>query len=298
MKIDPPESIQLFVNALLSQDGLSRNTIIAYQQDIRDFSVWIENKHETLLTISRNRIQQYLAERLEGGYTSRSNARFLSSLRRYFCFLIREGLITEDPSVNISSPKLGRRLPDTLNEEEVERLLQTPDINSATGLRDKAILELLYACGLRVSEMISLQNSQLLLDAGCLRVVGKGNKERLIPMGEEAVEWITRYLRDSRLKLLKGRDCHFLFVSNRGNPLSRQSCWYMIKKLALVARIDKHLSPHTLRHAFATHLLDHGADLRSVQMLLGHKDLSTTQIYTHVARQRMKDLHRQHHPRG
>lgn len=292
------ESIQLFINALLSQEGLSRNTVLAYRQDIQDFAEWLAQKHKTLLKSSHADIQHYLAERLDKGYQARSNARFISSLRRFFRFLLREGLTNLDPSADVAMPKTGRYLPDTLGEEEVERLLQAPKIDTAGGLRDKAVLELFYACGLRVSELVSLRQTQVSLDTGCLRVIGKGDKERLVPMGEEAGEWLERYIHSARPKLLKGKDSSYMFVSNRGNPMSRQSCWYMIKKMASNAAIHKRMSPHTLRHAFATHLLNHGADLRTVQLLLGHKDLSTTQIYTHVARQRLKNLHQHHHPRA
>ena len=294
----PPEHLDLFISTLLSQDGISRNTAVAYRQDLEKFASWLQGKKKSLSVTTEEDIQRFLSECLNQQYKATSQSRFVSSLRRYFRFLLREGLIGQDPSADICMPKAGRYLPDCMTEKEVESLLEAPATHTANGLRDKTILELFYACGLRVSELISIKRVQLQLEIGCLRIVGKGNQERLVPMGEEAIEWLTQYLQTAREQLLKGRECEALFVSNRGHMMSRQSCWYMIKKMAQRAGISKNLSPHTLRHAFATHLLDHGADLRAVQMLLGHKNLSTTQIYTHVANQRMRNLHSQHHPRG
>ena len=292
-------SIQVFANASLSQDGLSRNTVAAYRSDLGGLSVWLGTRGKTLVTASRSDIQAYLAGRTTSGYSVRSNARLISCLKRFYRFLIREKMLAENPCEELISPKLGRYLPDHLSEEEVEKLLAAPNDATPTGQRDKAMLELFYACGLRVSELVSLEVFRVLLDVGCVRVVGKGGKERLVPMGEQACEWISHYLKESRPVLLKGKgSSRTLFLSNRGNPMSRQSCWHTIKKLARHCGITKHLSPHSLRHAFATHLLDHGADLRTVQMLLGHSDLSTTQIYTHVAGHRLQTLHRAHHPRG
>ncbi len=290
--------IKLFINALLSQDGLSRNTVAAYRRDVQEFSKYLP-KHLTLKDADKSDIQAYLKHRLKRGYSMRSNSRLLSSLKRYYLFLIMQKRCSENPCSNLSFPKLGKHLPTILTEREIKNLLVAPEQDKPTGLRDKAILELLYACGLRISELTSLESSQVFLNDGYVRVRGKGGKERLVPIGEEATGCLLRYLKESRPILLGNRNnSKALFLSNRGNPVSRQSCWYMIQNLARKAGIVKHLTPHTLRHAFATHLLDHGADLRVVQLLLGHNSLSTTQIYTHIARHRLQNLHQTHHPRG
>ncbi|MGH8435498.1 MAG: site-specific tyrosine recombinase XerD, partial [Pseudomonas sp.] len=240
----------------------------------------------------------HLAWRLNAGYVARSTARFLSGLRGFYRFLLRENLIATDPTLRVEMPQLGRPLPKSLSEADVEALLAAPDWGEPIGLRDRAMLEVLYACGLRVTELISLTLEQVNLRQGVLRVFGKGSKERLVPLGEEAIVWIERYVREARPFLLDGKPSDVLFPSQRGEQMTRQAFWYRIKHQAKVAGISKSLSPHTLRHAFATHLLNHGADLRVVQMLLGHSDLSTTQIYTHIARARLQELHAQHHPRG
>ncbi len=293
------DCIEAFISALVTQDGLSRNTIAAYRRDVRHFSAVMRRKDVGLQTVRREDVRGCLAERIGGGYTARSNARFISSLRRFYRYLVREGVIGKDPTEEISLPKFGRRLPSNLTESEVESLLAAPSWDTPVGLRDKAMLELLYACGLRVSELVGLETSQLFLDAGYLRITGKGGKERLVPIGDEAVEWVRRYLTGARVSLTARHGaCKAVFVSRRGGALTRQAFWYAIKKLARKAGVSKPLSPHTLRHAFATHLLNHGADLRVVQLLLGHSDLSTTQIYTHVANARLKSLHQAHHPRG
>ncbi len=293
------DCIESFISALLTQDGLSRNTIAAYRRDLQHFNADMQRRKILLRSVRREDIRDCLAGRTGGGYTARSNARFVSSLRRFYRYLLREGAITKDPTEEISLPKFGRHLPSDLTESEVENLLAAPATDQPSGLRDKAMLELLYACGLRVSELVGLEMSQLFLDAGYLRVLGKGSKERLIPIGEQAVEWVQRYLVEGRPPLLaKHGDCRAVFVGNRGRALTRQAFWHTIKRLARTAGVTKPLSPHTLRHAFATHLLNHGADLRVVQLLLGHSDLSTTQIYTHVANARLKSLHQAHHPRG
>ncbi len=293
------DCIEAFVSALLSQDGLSRNTVVAYRRDILHFNACLRHKRVALQAARREDVRHCLTGRITGGYNARSNARFISSVRRFYRYLMREGLVAKDPTEEITLPKFGRRLPFNLSESEVENLLAAPSPDTPTGLRDKAMIELLYACGLRVSELVGLETSQIFLDAGYLRVIGKGSKERLIPIGEQAVEWVQRYLAEGRPVLLARHGaCKAVFVSNRGRALTRQTFWYALKRLARVAGISKPLSPHTLRHAFATHLLNHGADLRVVQMLLGHSDLSTTQIYTHVANARLKTLHKMHHPRG
>ena len=251
------------------------------------------------MCIRDSHLLDYLSYRVQQGSMPRTSARLLSSIRRFYRYLVRQGAVQKDPSSQIEFPKLGRPLPDTLTEEEVERLLDAPNINKPQGVRDRAMLEVLYACGLRVSELIGLTLGQVNLNHGVIRVTGKGNKERLIPFGEQANEWISKFVNEARGDLLKkNRQSDALFVSNRGSAMTRQAFWHLIKKHAKNVGIAKHLSPHTLRHAFATHLLNHGADLRVVQMLLGHSDLSTTQIYTHVAQARLQELHRKHHPRG
>jgi len=243
-------------------------------------------------------LSSYLAHLGRKGGSARSSARVLSSLRRFYGYLRREGLIEADPSAAIESPYVGRRLPDSLSETEVEALLGAPDTHEALGQRDRCMLEVLYATGLRVSELVALRFDQWDQLRGLVRLFGKGNKERLVPLGEESLEWLGRYLADARHELLGERLSDFLFVTRRGGPMTRQAFWYLIKRYALQAGISKPLSPHTLRHAFATHLINHGADLRVVQMLLGHSSLSTTQIYTHVAQERLKRLHEKFHPRG
>jgi integrase/recombinase XerD len=291
--------IERFVDAMWMEKGLSNNTLSAYRRDLRQFNDWLVNsKGYTITEATRSCLQGYLGTRLEQGQSPRSSARFLSCVRGFYHYLLREGRLTIDPTLDIHSPRLGRPLPKALTEMEVERLLQAPDLAQALELRDRTMLELLYACGLRVTELTSLQLVQLSMNQGVVRVFGKGSKERLVPVGEEALRWLQRYLAGPRGELLKGIPSDVLFPSRRGTQMTRQTFWYRIKIYAQRAGIRKHLSPHTLRHAFATHLLNHGADLRVVQMLLGHSDLSTTQIYTHIAQQRMQELHEQHHPRG
>jgi len=291
--------IEHFLDALWMEQGLSRNTLDAYGNDLRSFANWlIQHRQQTLLDVDRVLIQEYLAYRHELGHSARGTARLLSSLRRMYAWLRRDNKITEDPTALIESPKLGRSLPKSLSEADVDALLAVPDTQTTMGLRDRAMLEVLYASGLRVSELVNLTIPQLNLQQGVIRVLGKGNKERLVPLGEEAVIWLEKYLHSGRPELIKEKVADELFISNRKRAMTRQTFWYMIKRYALVAGIKTDLSPHTLRHAFATHLLNHGADLRVVQMLLGHSDLSTTQIYTHIAQQRLQELHHKHHPRG
>jgi integrase/recombinase XerD len=251
-----------------------------------------------LTTASRGDLLDYLSGCVGKGARPRTTARLLSSLRRFYGYLVREERIKTDPTALIDSPKIGRPLPKSLTEEQVEKLLQSPDVATHYGLRDRAMLETLYATGLRVSELVGLTLSQVSLTQGVVRVIGKGDKERLVPMGEEAVAWISRYLAEGRPKLVRSRSTDALFTTARGGPMTRQAFWHNLKVHTRTAGIQTALSPHTLRHAFATHLLNHGADLRVVQMLLGHADLSTTQIYTHVAQARLKSLHEMHHPRG
>jgi integrase/recombinase XerD len=291
--------IERFADAVWMERGLSANTLAAYQTDLRQTAAWL---HATagvnLLGARRGDLLAYLASLATGGATPRTAARRLSTLRQFYRLALREAWINIDPSAQIDAPKLGRPLPKSLTEPEVEALLAAPELSEPEGLRDRAMLELLYASGLRVSELIGLGLEQVSLAQGVVRVIGKGGKERLVPLGDEAADWIRRYQQSARPELLGQRLCDALFVTRRGEGMTRQAFWYRIRKHAKAAGITKHLSPHTLRHAFATHLVNHGADLRVVQLLLGHSDLSTTQIYTHVARERLKSLHAEHHPRG
>jgi integrase/recombinase XerD len=290
--------IDQFLDALWLEKGLSENSRNSYRSDLALYNGWLHERGIALDTAGRDVLLDHLAWRVEQGYKARSTARLLSGARGFYRYLLREKLIRVDPTLQIDMPQLGKPLPKSLSEADVEALLQAPDLSEAIGQRDRAMLEVLYACGLRVTELVSLTLDQVNLRQGVLRVVGKGNKERLVPMGEEAVVWVERYLRDGRAELLNGKSSDIVFPSQRGEQMTRQTFWHRIKHQAQVAGIAKSLSPHTLRHAFATHLLNHGADLRVVQMLLGHSDLSTTQIYTHVARARLQELHATHHPRG
>lgn len=290
--------IDQFIDHLWLEDGLSKNTLNSYRFDLLIFVSWLaETKKIELLDVSELEIQEFLAFKFPTS-KSRSISRLLATLRRFFRFLLRENKINEDPTLKIQTPKIPKSLPKSLSEDEVEGLLEAPDIKTDVGMRDRSMLELLYACGLRVSELVGIQLTEVILSDGVIRVTGKGSKTRLVPMGEEAVDWIKKYLAESRQNILNKQTSKFLFVTNRGGEMTRQAFWYLIKKYALMANIDKPMSPHILRHAFATHLINHGADLRVVQMLLGHSDISTTQIYTHVARERLKKLHQEHHPRG
>ena len=288
--------IDNFIDELWLEKGLSKNTLSAYRQDLFFFSNWY--KGSNLLDVTRIDLLDYLASRLKDGYSSRSTARSLSSLRAFYGHLTVRFNLSENPTTRVDSPKLGHTLPKTISEEQVESLIKAPNTEQDIGLRDRAMLELIYACGLRVSELIQLDILNLNLRQGVIRVIGKGEKERLVPMGEEALHWIERYINKSRPNLLKDNKVSQLFLSKRGRQMTRQAFWYRIKEYASMASIKADLSPHTLRHAFATHLINHGADLRTVQLLLGHSSLSTTQIYTEVARHRMKELHNEHHPRG
>jgi integrase/recombinase XerD len=288
-----------FCDALWLEDGLSRNTLESYRRDLRLFGEWLaQSRSRALPAAERADVLAYLAHRFHHNAKPRSAARLLSSLKRYYQYLLRDGHIAADPTLQVESPKLPRSLPKSLTEEDVDGLLAAPDAQSLLGLRDKAMLETLYASGLRVSELVGMKLAQVSQDMGVVRVMGKGAKERLVPLGEEALSWIRRYLAEARPQILDGRISDALFVTGRGGPMTRQAFWNLIRRYALRAGLQKPISPHTLRHAFATHLLNHGADLRVVQMLLGHADISTTQIYTHVARERLKQLHARHHPRG
>jgi len=291
--------VERFLDVLWLERGLTPNTLAAYRSDLELFALWLDGQGGALLSAQREALLGYLQERSIEGARPRSTARLLSSLRRFYRYLVREQLREDDPSTRIDSPKLGRPLPKSLTEDEVEALLNAPDITTPLGLRDRAMLETLYATGLRVSELVDLTVTQVSLTQGVVKVFGKGRKERLVPLGELAVEWLDRFMIEARsLLLTPGKASPSLFPSRLGEAMTRQAFWQLIRRYALQAGISKPLSPHTLRHAFATHLLNHGADLRVVQLLLGHSSLSTTQIYTHVARERLKALHAAHHPRG
>jgi integrase/recombinase XerD len=297
--MDPQALIDQFADSLWLSDGLARNSIDAYRRDIRQLAAWLVDQDATLTNLSRATLSAYLAHLVEDKRASpRTTARVVSSLKRFCAFMVQERIRVDDPGRDLESPKLPRSLPKSLSENEVEALLQAPDANTPLGLRDRAMLETLYASGLRVSELVGLKLAQVSLDMGVVRVLGKGAKERLTPLGEEALAWITRYLKEARPTLLGGGKSDALFLTARSAPMTRQMFWHLIKRHALKADIRSAISPHTLRHAFATHLINHGADLRVVQMLLGHADITTTQIYTHVARERLKQLHARHHPRG
>jgi integrase/recombinase XerD len=290
--------ITRFLDAVWMERGLASNTLAAYRADLVALGRWLAGRDATLARATRADLLDFIAARVEGGARPRSTARQLSSFRRFFRFLVRDGIVREDPTAQIAMPRIGRSLPKSLSEAEVESLLAAPAIADPLGHRDRAMLEVLYATGLRVSELVSLRVGQVNLTQGVIRVVGKGNRERLIPLGEEAVRWLGGFITSARGEILLDRTTDYLFPTRRGDRMTRQAFWHIIKRYARKSGVDRELSPHTLRHAFATHLLNHGADLRVVQMLLGHSDLSTTQIYTHVARERMKELHAQHHPRG
>ena len=293
------QQLEAFIDAIWMERGLSENTLNAYRTDINGFAKWLYSQSkQDLQHASRSQILDYLTHRVNQGTKSRSTARLLSSIKRFYQYCVREQLIKEDPSDRIDAPKLGRSLPKFLSEAEVEALLDAPDLKDPLGVRDRTMLELLYATGLRVSELVNLKIDQINLRQGVVRVQGKGNKERLVPLGEEALSWLDKYLKDARHQITPAAASDYVFTTRRHSAMTRQAFWYLIKRYASKVGIKKHLTPHTLRHCFATHLLNHGADLRVVQMLLGHSDLSTTQIYTHVARERLRSLHAEHHPRG
>jgi integrase/recombinase XerD len=290
--------ITRFLDAVWMERGLAANTLSAYRADLVALGRWLAQRGTPLVRASRSDLLDFIAARVEAGARPRSTARQLSSFRRFYRYLVRDGVVREDPTAQIAMPRIGRSLPKSLSEAEVESLLAAPIIGDPLGHRDRAMLEVLYATGLRVSELVSLRVAQVNLTQGVMRVIGKGNRERLIPLGEEAVRWLSAFINGARGDILLDRTTDYLFPTRRGDRMTRQAFWHIIKRYARKSGVERGLSPHTLRHAFATHLLNHGADLRVVQMLLGHSDLSTTQIYTHVARERMKEMHAQHHPRG
>lgn len=290
--------IERFLDALWMENGLSANTLDAYRNDLVQLAGWQSNQGRTLRNLTREHLLSYLGHLQRLRRSPRSCARLLTSIKRLFHYLIREGEIAGDPTAQVETPRFIKPLPASLSESETEALLTAPDTATLQGARDQAMLETLYATGLRVSELVGLQLSQVNLRDGLVRIVGKGDKERLVPLGEDALASLHYYLSHVRPELLQGRQCDAMFVSNRAHALTRQAFWHVIKRYVVLAGVNKDVSPHSLRHAFATHLLNHGADLRVLQMLLGHSHLSTTQIYTHVAKERLKSLHAQHHPRG
>lgn len=290
--------LQPFLDSLWLEAGLSQNTVEAYRRDLLAFAAWLAKLDVDLAAATQHDIQRYQSQRMREGRKVRSEARLLSTLRRFYRYLLREDIRDSDPTAQLESPRLGKPLPDSLTEQDVEDLLAQPDVTDLLGLRDRTMLELLYASGLRVTELVGLKQEQINMRQGLVRCIGKGNKERLVPVGEVALDWLQQFFYESRPGLLNGKVTDDVFPTRRGKAMTRQAFWYIIKRYAKQAQIQKTLSPHTLRHAFATHLLNHGADLRVVQLLLGHSDLSTTQIYTHVAKERLKQLHGQHHPRG
>ncbi len=290
--------LDVFADTLWLEAGLSKNTLSSYRADLAQFSVWLDTRKKTLEGVEPVDIHDYLRD-FSRRTKSTSQRRLIASLRRFYRHLLAIGAIQADPTLNIEPPPRPERFPKTLSEAQVEALLAAPDVDTPLGLRDRAMLETLYATGLRVSELTALKLFEVGLNEGVVRVFGKGSKERLVPLGQVALEWIERYLKEARPQLLAGRNCDAVFVTRRAAGLSRQMFWHLVKRDAARAGIDPaRISPHTLRHAFATHLINHGADLRAVQLLLGHADISTTQVYTHVARERLKQLHAQHHPRG
>jgi integrase/recombinase XerD len=291
-------ALQSFLDAVWLERGLSANTLAAYRADLTALARWLAKHGSALSRATHSDLLGFIAARVEGGSRPRSTARQLSSFRRFFRFMLREAMIPLDPTAQIAMPKIGRSLPRSLTEAEVDSLLEAPTVADPLGHRDRTMLEVLYATGLRVTELVSLKHDQVNLNQGVIRVIGKGDRERLIPLGDEAVRWVEQFMQGPRTEILLERQTDYLFPTRRGDRMTRQAFWHIIKRYSKKAGVDKELSPHTLRHAFATHLLNHGADLRVVQMLLGHSDLSTTQIYTHVARERLKELHQQHHPRG
>lgn len=298
---DTADHIERFIDGLWAERGLAEATLAAYRNDLAHFAGWLAGDAgpgRAIAAVQRHDIQAYLAARNTPGSSPRSAARLLSSLRQYYRYQLRAGAIAEDPTALIEMPSQGRRLPKTLSEADVEALLAAPEIATDLGLRDRAMLELMYAAGLRVSELVSASRAQVNTRQGVIRITGKGGKERLVPLGDTAVLWIERYIASARGLLLGAATSDALFVTGRGSGMTRQNVWHRIRHYAGIAGIRADVSPHALRHAFATHLLNHGADLRAVQMLLGHSDLSTTQIYTHVARARLAALHAEHHPRG
>ena len=290
--------IDRFIDSIWLEQGLSKATLSAYRSDLKVLNQWAVNKQLTIDNISRADLLDFIAHKANSGSSSRTSARMLSSYRRFYGYLFQQEVISSNPTEKISMPKIGKTLPKLLSEEQVIRLIKAPNTKKPLGFRDRTMLEILYATGLRVSELVTLKQGNLNLNQGYVRVMGKGSKERLVPMGSIAKRWLKRYLNGPIIEILGERQSDYLFPTRTSESISRQAFWQIVKKYSNKVSIDSDLSPHSLRHAFATHLINHGADLRVVQMLLGHSDLSTTQIYTHIAQHRLKDLHQKHHPRG
>ena len=290
--------INMFSDALVFNEGLSLNSAMSYKTDLVYVSSWLCNRGKSFFNADKSDIVDYVAHRFSEGIHSRSIMRMISALKKFYLYSVEKGLTNNNPVSGIDSPGIGRYLPDSLSEDDVEKLINTPDVETPLGLRDRSMLEMIYATGLRVTELVSLEIKQINFNSGYLRIIGKGSKERLVPFGDSALFWGERYFTESRPILAKGKKSDCFYLSGRGKGMTRQTFWHIIKKHASQAGITKNISPHTLRHSFATHLLNNGANLRVVQMLLGHSDLSTTQIYTHIATARLQEIHCEHHPRG
>ena len=287
-----------FLDSIWAEQGLSKNTLLSYEHDIKSFLIFLQNKKTELLSVQHSDINSFISERFSSGISSRSNMRLISSLKKFFLYLTTHNIVKKNPTEDIETPRNAKSLPHTIDTEIVDKLLNAPDINNRFGARDKAMLEILYACGLRVSELVTLKLSQVTMESNFLRVMGKGNKERIIPINDYALTFLKTYIEKFRSEFLNKKKSDSLFLSNRGSEMTRHSFWHILKKYALKVGIKEHLSPHTLRHAFATHMINNGADLRVVQLLLGHSDLSTTQLYTHIAKNELKELHCRNHPRA
>ena len=287
-----------FLDSVWAEQGLSKNTLVSYEHDIKSFLIFLNDNKVELFKVQQSDINSFVSFRFSKGISSSSNMRLISSLKKFFIYLVSHNFIKKNPTENIESPRKVKLLPHTIDIESVDKLLNSPDLKTRFGARDKAMLEILYACGLRVSELVSLKSSQVVIESNFLRVMGKGSKERIIPINDYALTFLKTYIEDFRSEFMKSKKTDSLFLSNRGLEMTRHSFWHIIKKYALQAGINNHLSPHTLRHAFATHMINNGADLRVVQLLLGHSDLSTTQLYTHIAKNELKELHCKNHPRA
>ncbi|MAW49288.1 MAG: site-specific tyrosine recombinase XerD [Gammaproteobacteria bacterium] len=287
-----------FLDSIWAEQGLSKNTLVSYEHDIKSFLVFLDHNKIDLLSTQYSDISSFISMRFSKGISSRSNMRLISSLKKFFLYLLNHNFIKKNPTENIESPRNIKSLPHTIDIDSVDKLLNAPNIKTRFGSRDKAMLEILYACGLRVSELVTLKLSQVAMESNFLRVMGKGKKERIIPINDYALSFLSAYLKDYRSSFISNSKTDSLFLSNRGKEMTRHSFWHILKKYATQVGIQEHLSPHTLRHAFATHMINNGADLRVVQLLLGHSDLSTTQLYTHIAKNELKELHCKNHPRA
>ena len=292
------DHLDSFLDSVWAEQGLSKNTLVSYEHDIKSFLIFLNDNKVGLFKVQQSDINSFVSFRFSKGISSSSNMRLISSLKKFFVYLVSHNFIKKNPTENIESPRKVKLLPHTIDVESVDKLLNSPDLKTRFGARDKAMLEILYACGLRVSELVSLKFSQVVIESNFLRVMGKGSKERIIPINDYALTFLKAYIEDFRSEFMKSKKTDSLFLSNRGLEMTRHSFWHIIKKYALQAGINNHLSPHTLRHAFATHMINNGADLRVVQLLLGHSDLSTTQLYTHIAKNELKELHCKNHPRA